>query len=313
MSMRVSTPTAALCLAAAAALLPVPAHAEAASSCAGSDSGAFPLTTRLYGGPDSYRAGGGYGTWYLDLTNHTRRACTGIHPVVVLVDTARALKVTQPHLDFYADGRPHPVRFESTDEAELVGAFTDGPEDSGDEDEDFPGFTVDPGTTLTVGLRLALTSDTPPGDVTANAAVVQRHGDDGDWVGQSNDYRFVVETDPRPAESGTGSRTETAPGRGTGADRGTGTDARTVPPTGTAGGAATGPGTSAGTGAAPGKDPVPDAASPSPHPAGAAPSPGADAAEELASSGLTPAPVLFAVTAALLAAGAALLLIRRRN
>ncbi|MGI5197762.1 hypothetical protein ACQEVY_29720 [Streptomyces sp. CA-288835] len=33
-----------------------------------------------------------------------------------------------------------------------------------------------------------------PNDVVANAAVVRRHddGDDGDWVGQSNDYRFRI-------------------------------------------------------------------------------------------------------------------------
>ncbi len=56
-------------------------------------------------------------------------------------------------------------------------------------------------------MRLAFTSDTAPGEVTANAAVVQRRGGDGEWIGQSNDYRFRVgarepaaeqSTDPRP-------------------------------------------------------------------------------------------------------------------
>ncbi|GAB7108653.1 hypothetical protein JCM4814A_69670 [Streptomyces phaeofaciens JCM 4814] len=194
-----------LCLAAAAALLAVPATAGAADGggprCAGADNGAFPLTTRLHGGPGTYRAGGRPGTWYLDLTNTTRGTCTGIHPVVVLVDEQRALKPSQPRLEFYAAGRAHPVRFEPTDEDELVGAFADDPQGSAG---GFSGFTVGPGRTLTVRLRLALTSDTPPDEITVNAAVVQRHGDDGDWVGQSNDYRFAVRTEPEPeTEPGT--------------------------------------------------------------------------------------------------------------
>ncbi|WP_262060997.1 hypothetical protein [Streptomyces sp. STR69] len=177
-----------LCLAAAAPLLVIapPAHAvDTTPGCAAPGARDFPLTTRIHDGPDTYEAGGGYGTWYLDLTNTTARRCTAIHPVVVLVDQRRALKPSQPRLDFY-DGtgpRPHPVRFATTDEAELVGAFDDG----------FPGFTVDHGKTLTVKVRLALAPDTGPNEITANAAVVQRHADDGDWVGQSNDYRFDVE------------------------------------------------------------------------------------------------------------------------
>ncbi|MFG2377386.1 hypothetical protein ACGFY9_38730 [Streptomyces sp. NPDC048504] len=171
-----------------------PAHATAAAvpACAAPDAHAFPLTTRIHDGPDTYTAGGGYGTWYLDLTNTTARRCTAIHPVVVLVDQQRALKPSQPKLEFY-DGtrpRPHPVRFEKTDEAELVGAFDDG----------FPGFTVDPGKTLTVKVRLALAPDAVANEITADAAVVQRHADDGDWIGQSNDYRFDVEpADPEAA------------------------------------------------------------------------------------------------------------------
>jgi len=193
-----------LCLAAAAPLLVTtapPAHAaDTTPSCAAPDARTFPLTTRIHDGPDTYEAGGGYATWYLDLTNTTARRCTAIHPVVVLVDQQRALKPAQPRLDFY-DGtgpRPHPVRFATTDEAELVGAFDDG----------FPGFTVDPGRTLTVKVRLALAPDTGPNEITANAAVVQRHADDGDWVGQSNDYRFDVEAAPG---SSTPTRATTAP------------------------------------------------------------------------------------------------------
>ncbi|MFF4258461.1 hypothetical protein ACFY1L_45460 [Streptomyces sp. NPDC001663] len=200
MFMRLCTPVS-LCLA-AAALVPAaaPAHATSRPTCAAPDGRAFPLTTRIHGGPDAYEAGGGFGTWYLDLTNTTARTCGNIHPVVVLVDDKRALKPSQPRLEFYDGSHPRPVRFEKTDEDELVGAF-DG----------FPGFTVAPRTTVTVKLRLALTSDAVPNQVTVDAAVVQRENQDGDWVGQSNDYSFRIQDDPTP-EPTTGNGT-TPPSR----------------------------------------------------------------------------------------------------
>ncbi|MDF3149039.1 MULTISPECIES: hypothetical protein [unclassified Streptomyces] len=223
--MRLHTP-ASLCLAAAALLAaapPVRAEPLAALPSCATDDGDFPLTTRLHGGPASYAAGGGFGTWYLDLTNTTGRTCTGIHPVVVLVDGKRALKPSQPRLEFYgiptgsqggsSDGssegsrtgspdaaRPRPVRFETTDEDELVGAFGG-----------FPGFTVGPGKTITVKVRLAITSDAAPNEITANAAVVQRHDRDGDWVGQSNDYRFTIAADRTDAADPTGRDASAAP------------------------------------------------------------------------------------------------------
>ncbi|MFJ4078352.1 LPXTG cell wall anchor domain-containing protein [Streptomyces iakyrus] len=204
--MRLCTP-AHLCLAAAAAaavLLPGahPARANApAPACAAPDDHTFPLTTRIHGGPDSYTAGGAFGTWYVDLTNTTDRTCTGIHPVVVLVDDKRALEPSQPRLEFFEGPRAHPVRFEKTGEDELVGAFAD-------EEDRFGGFTVGPGRTVTVKVRLTLTSDAVPNGVTANTAVVQRHDDDGDWVGQSNDYRFGIDG----GDAGTG--TDTGPDTG---------------------------------------------------------------------------------------------------
>ncbi|MFD5267652.1 hypothetical protein [Streptomyces sp. NPDC058335] len=268
--MRLCTPVS-LCLAAAAVLLPVPAFAEAGPSCAGADAGDFPLTTRLHGGPDSYRAGGGHGTWFLDLINTTRGTCAGVHPVVVLVDSAHALKPSQFHLEFYADGRPHPVRLETTDADELVGALADAPEEPAepaeptDRSTPFPGFTVPAGRTLTVKLRLSLTSDAVPNQITANAAVVQRQGDDGEWVGQSNDYRFSVETGDEDE-----GRSESEP--------------------------------------APRPTSVP---SPAPTPDG---SPSlADEAQELALTGLSSPVGVLAVTAALLATGAALVLARKRR
>jgi len=175
-----------LCLA-AAALVPVPDVAHAVprgpgASCA-ADGRAFPLSARVYGGPGSYRAGGGHGTWSLELKNITDRTCEDVHPVVVLVDQRRALRASQPRLEFYAGGRPHPVRFEATDRDELVGAFDAG----------VPGLTIGPRQTRTVKVRLSVTSDAVANEVAATVAVVQRRADDGDWIGQSNTYWFRIE------------------------------------------------------------------------------------------------------------------------
>ncbi|MFE5185264.1 hypothetical protein [Streptomyces sp. NPDC056628] len=274
MFMRLHTPVA-LCLASAALLaVAPPVGAEpAAPGCAG-DGGTFPLATRLHGGPKAYTAGGGSGTWYLDLKNRTGRTCAGIHPVVVLVDAKRSLTPSQPRLEFYPGGRddrPRPVHFETTDQDELVGAF-DG----------FPGFTVGPRKTVTVKVRLALTSDAVPNEVTANAAVVQRHDGDGDWVGQSDDYRFTIEAasadedDPSPAPDQDGTAGPSGP-----ADR----DA-----------------------SAPPADPD---ASPSPS---ESPRERLTLADELARTGLTSPPgVTFTTTLALLLAGATLLIARKRR
>ncbi|MEV6615280.1 hypothetical protein AB0N31_15750 [Streptomyces sp. NPDC051051] len=303
--MRLCTPVS-LCLAAAAVLLPGPASAEAVPSCAGADAGDFPLTTRLHGGPDSYRAGGGYGTWFIDLTNTTRRTCAGVHPVVVLVDSAHALKPAQAHLEFYADGHPHPVRFETTDEDELVGALADVPgateEPAGPAERPapFPGFTVPPGRTLTVKLRLSLTSDAVPNQVTANAAVVQRQGDDGEWVGQSNDYRFAIET-------GTATEPEPEPEKETEKEK-EGESEPDRPPRSTSTASAPTPtptSTSTST-SAPTSAPT-SGTSPS------APPSLADEAQELALTGLSSPAGALAVTAALLATGAALVVLRKRR
>ncbi|MBE1597588.1 MULTISPECIES: hypothetical protein [Streptomyces] len=155
-------------------------------TCAGADRGAFPLRTRIRGGPATYVAGGGFHDWALELTNTTTRTCGNIHPVVVLVDAARTLKRTQPQLEYYADAEdtaPRPVTFERTDSDELVGVLGG----------DGTGFTVPAGRTLTVRVRLSVTSDAVvPNDVVANAAVVERRGDDSEWVGESGDYRFRI-------------------------------------------------------------------------------------------------------------------------
>ncbi|MEU0742555.1 hypothetical protein [Streptomyces sp. NPDC006134] len=178
--------------ASAPALAPDPAPAPA-PACATPGDRDFPLATRIHGGPAVYGAGGGHGTWYLDLTNTTTRTCSGIHPVVVLVDEGRSLDPARLRLEFHDGTRFHPVRLAATDADELIGAFAaDG--------DGFPGFTVGPGSTLTVTVRLTVVPGAVPDEVTANAAIVQRREDDGDWVGQSNDYRFRIESAGRPGE-----------------------------------------------------------------------------------------------------------------
>ncbi|MCL2553230.1 MAG: hypothetical protein FWE75_13930 [Actinomycetia bacterium] len=169
-----------LLLQASAAALP----AGRPSGCDAPTGNASPLTTHIHGGPDRYKAGGADGTWYIDLRNTTAHTCAHIRPVVVLADTERVLMATQPKLEFFEGDRVHPVAFQRTDRSEVVGAFDDG----------FPGFTVAPGRTLTVKVRLALASDARRNDIVAKAAIVQRRGSNGDWVGESNDYRFRITT-----------------------------------------------------------------------------------------------------------------------
>lgn len=194
-----TTATTTLTAAMTAALLAAPgalsttAHAAGCATTTPTDR-TFPLTTRIHGGPAAYEAGGEHRTWRLDLTNNTARTCTDIHPVLVLVDERRALTAAQPRLEFYDGHRPraYPVRFESTDADETIGVF---------EAAGFPGFTVGPGRTVSVKVRLAIGAGAVANDVVANAAVIQRHADDGDWVGQSNDYRFRVVAPDTPDTS----------------------------------------------------------------------------------------------------------------
>ncbi|MFH8390714.1 MULTISPECIES: hypothetical protein [unclassified Streptomyces] len=250
MRLRTSHPLAPTALAPTALALCVtfssaPAQAlDPRPDCVSSDTHDFPIRTRVHGGPDSYRAGGDPGTWYIDLTNTTAHPCGAIHPVVVLVDEKRTLRPEQARLEFYDGERAHPVRFERSDEAENVGPFDDG----------FPGFTVAPGRTLTVKVRLSLASGaTAPNSVVVNAALVQKHGADGDWVGESNAYRFRIEGAPGDTDAqagrdpGTGEDQDATPDTGTGASpavsaaatAGPGTGSRTGKDSGTATGSAT--------------------------------------------------------------------------
>lgn len=197
-----------------AAATPVPAlsvTADQQPTCGTPTAGDFPITTRIHGGPTRYASGGGYGTWFLDLTNTTSESCRAIHPVLVLTDEDRKLTSAQIQLEFADQAQPdveHRVAWETTDRDEHIGVF------GGDGGDDFDGFTVPAGRTVTVEVRMAFTSDTGPGRITVNAAIVQRQRgasadsgkvqpkDDGDWVGESGDYVFSVVDDSGDSDTG---------------------------------------------------------------------------------------------------------------
>ncbi|MCC9741332.1 hypothetical protein [Streptomyces sp. MNU89] len=151
--------------------------------CGDRDSPDFPLRARLRGGPREYVAGGGWRRWSISLRNTTDRACRGVHPVAVLVDSTRELAAERIHFQFYdAYSRSwRPVTLETTDRHEHIAVF-DG----------FPGFAVPAGGTVTVGVRMRFAEGTAGNAVRLTVAAVQRRDDDGDWVGSSNDYAFTI-------------------------------------------------------------------------------------------------------------------------
>lgn len=311
--------------------------AEQQPACGDPEAADFPIDTRVHGGPDTYASGGGYGTWFLDLTNTTSRACRSIHPVLVLTDEDRKLTSGQIQLKFSERAHPdveHRVTWETTDLDEHIGVF------GGTGDDAFEGFTVPAGRTVTVQVRLAFTSDTSPGRITANAAIVQRKhpasdrsdratgdsvtgdsvtGDtgtapkdgDGEWVGESQDYVFTV------VEDGGG---EGVDRDGTGRENDGGGEAGKGHETGGAGRENDGTGRERdGTADESGR--LPDGAGPSPRPSGAATGtprpvvPGRDPAgvPELARTGVPvalPRPVLT-VSGFLIGGGAMVIWSRR--
>jgi hypothetical protein len=158
--------------------------AAPAPTCGKATDPDFPIKTRIRGGPATVRAGSGFHTWSVELTNRTREGCDRIHPVLVITAEDRTLTADRVTVEFHdqeAD-RWRPVTLERTTEDEFVGVFDDG----------FQGFAVPAGGTVTVRTRLSVAAGTAANRVTVNAAIVQRQGDDGDWVGESGDYRFAV-------------------------------------------------------------------------------------------------------------------------
>ncbi|MDQ8705684.1 hypothetical protein RCO28_24775 [Streptomyces sp. LHD-70] len=213
------------------AAVPVAAHETRprtiapALTCEDATSTDFPVTSRLHGGPDAYRPGGRPQRFVLGLENTSDRTCGKIHPVVVLVDRDRDLRPAQVRLEFRdPDGHWHDVRFERTEQDENVGVFDGGGENGGERggEHGFTGFSLAPGASLTVPVRLAFAADAGENEVTAQVAVVQRREDDGDWVGQSGAYLFTVGAE-RASDGTTGGARWPSELAETGARRGWGT------------------------------------------------------------------------------------------
>lgn len=178
--------------------------ADRQPSCGRASDPDFPIDTRIHGGPDEYRPGGPAGTWSIDLTNSTDEVCHNIHPVIVLSDRHRSLAVDQVRLQLTDDkGGWRTMSLEKSDEDEMIAVLEGG----------FPGFAVPGRQTVTVRARLAFTGAADANKVVANAATVQRRGGDGDWVGESNDYRFSVGGGGR---DGADPDTDADPGAGNG-------------------------------------------------------------------------------------------------
>lgn len=162
----------------------LPARLRAAK-CGEGKSTEFPIGARIRGGPAVYRSGGGVQSWYLDLANTGPAPCTAVHPVIVFTDAARALRPEHLRMEFDAAGSAYPVSLERTDRDEVIAVFDGG---SG-----FSGFSVAPGATVTVKVGLSFAQGAPAGEVVADAALVRRRGDDGDWIGEGGGYRFSVD------------------------------------------------------------------------------------------------------------------------
>ena len=179
-----------LALGAAATVLPLLPAAPAMAAgtrpaCGDPAATAFPLRGRLSGGPLAYRPGGAGHTFTLELTNTTAQDCRAVHPLVVVVDRGRMLTPRQMRLDFAdpASGAWRTVDFETSDDNEKIG-LPGG--------EGGTGFTVPAHGSLTVRLRLAFTPDAPRDRVVVSATTMQRRGDDGAWIGESNHYAFDI-------------------------------------------------------------------------------------------------------------------------
>lgn len=172
--------------------------ADRAPTCGKATDPEFPIKTRIHGGPATVRAGSGFHTWSVELANDTPENCDRIHPVLIITAQDRTLTADSLTVEFHdpeAD-RWRPVTLERTTEDEFVGVYDDG----------FQGFAVPAGGTVTVRTRLSIAAGTAANEITVSAAIVQRKGDDGDWVGESGDYRFSVVGSDGEAEERDGER-----------------------------------------------------------------------------------------------------------
>ncbi|MFJ9853592.1 hypothetical protein [Streptomyces sp. NPDC101150] len=190
-------------------------------SCGRPDSPSFPIDSRVRGGPAAYPAGGDWGTWQLELRNTTDAVCEDVHPIVVLTSARHGLRPGRIRLEYRdpAGGDWRPVPFEATDHEEQIGVFAKsakpaksdksanaaesagagGPGGGEPGRASGGGLAVPANGTVTVPIRLRFAAGTAPGPVTANVTTVQRRGSDGEWIGQSGDYRFAVQADASAA------------------------------------------------------------------------------------------------------------------
>ncbi len=208
-------PRRALAAAAAAVIVPLltaavppPRHAAAppadrAPVCGAPAATGFPIDSRLYGGPTGYSTGVLADGFALELRNTTADVCRDVHPLIILVDRDGRLTPRHFTLRYAPSGEPwRTVPFETTDRGENIG-IPDG--------EDAPGLTVPAGAAVTVRLRLWFAPGAPAGPVVASATTMQRRGEDGSWVGESNHYAFeVVPPPPVLADTGAGGRARAA-------------------------------------------------------------------------------------------------------
>jgi clumping factor A len=171
--------------------------------CGDPDSAGFPIQPRIQRGPKAYPPGGDWKIWKLDLRNTTRTACRSIHPVIVFVDNDRKLAADRIGLEFQIPGEEQwrPVTFETTDRDEHIGVF---------QARGFKGFVVEPKKTVTLKVRMRFSSGMDEDGAKINVAAVQRRDDDGDWVGESNDYQFAIRDDDG---DGDGSDEQREPGK----------------------------------------------------------------------------------------------------
>ncbi|MEU1617930.1 hypothetical protein ABZ479_11590 [Streptomyces sp. NPDC005722] len=237
----------------------------------------FPVDARLLDGPPVYTAGAGPREFRVELENTSRGPLRDVHPVLVFVDRGRKLTAGQIRLEYRKatsvagagntarDRTWRPVAVEHTDNDENI-AVLGGAHG--------PGTTLPPRRKVAIALRLRFTADTPAGPVTASATIMERRGQDGDWVGESTGYEFDVvpsrhapagPQSPRPGRTGEEGRPDGGEdgdgGGGTGAGPGETPGARPggspAPDPSTGGGPGGGPGTGQepSAGAAPGTGP----------------------------------------------------------
>ncbi|MFI2299812.1 hypothetical protein ACH5AL_13360 [Actinacidiphila glaucinigra] len=229
---------------------------------------AFPVTARLLGGPHTYTAGAGPREFRVELENTSRERLRDVHPVLVFVDRGRRLTADQILLEYrVADpvakagnargGSWRPVAVQHTDNDENI-AVVGG--------ENGPGTTLPSRRKVSIALRLRFTAPAPAGRVTASATIMERRGEDGDWVGESEGYDFDVvpsrdattgPQSPRPGRTGEeglpdGGDGGTGPGQGP--DTRPGGSPAPEPSSGTGPEAGPGTGPQAGPGTGPGSD-----------------------------------------------------------